>query len=139
MRLKSSPTDTGRKTVVPPTSAAASARNLTLSLKRVQTAFYRKFISLDSDPRVNFIRGIRGLGDSLTVAAAHFVNAQASIHVGDWRGAKEHLQRGFAEIAVDSRGSDKVLERLAILKRRAQSQQRKSGLRVTKKGAVPRA
>jgi|SRR5665213_911854 len=95
--------------------------------------------SHDTDTRANFIRGIEHIGDSLIIAAAKFANAKASVHVGDWPRAEEQLRDGFAECAVDKSGSDGIFARLAELKRQSKGKRRKSGLRVTKKGSVPRA
>jgi hypothetical protein len=73
--------------------------------------------------RENYIRGIAYLSESLTVAAAHFINAKASASCGDWAGAKEALESGFSECGVDKSGSDGIFERLAELERQSKSQQ----------------
>ncbi len=74
--------------------------------------------------REDFIKGIAYLSESLTLAAAHFINAQASVHCGYWGTAKEQLQHGFAEFAVDKSFSDGIFTRLAELKRQSKGHQR---------------
>ena len=111
----------------PSTSAAASAR------KPSQEDYIRFFHRLNAlrqhksawkPSRENYIRGIAYLSESLTVAAAHFINAKAGVFCGDWAGAKKQLQDGFSECAVDKSGCDGIFARLAELKRESKGQQR---------------
>jgi hypothetical protein len=114
------PTGENAATIKPPPRELKLA-DLIATHNRILRANYA--IPIAGNEREHFIRGIQAYAESLTSAAAHLIKAKASVHCGEWEAAKDQLEDGFSEFAVDSNRGEGVLKRLAQIKRMAKRQQ----------------